>query len=122
MQLGPLSEIIVHVTDMQRMVRFYRDSLGLAVQWPADLPDYSDEFWVTLSTGACTLALHGGGRDPRVAGEIRFGFSVVDAAAARESLLAAGVKCGELRSPAPGVQVVDFWDPEGNQLFVEQRG
>ncbi|MCC7477402.1 VOC family protein [bacterium] len=122
MLLGELSEIIVHVNDMQAMVSFYRDKLGLSIIWPADKDDYSQEFWVTFSTGVCTLALHGGGREPRVAGETRYGFSVADAAATRDWLLAQGVKCGEQRSPAPGVQVVDFWDIEGNMLFVEQRG
>ncbi len=119
--LGNLSEIIVHVTDMAAMVAFYRDQLGLSITWPADKDDYSQEFWVTFNTGACTMALHGGGRDPRVAGETRWGFTVGDAAATRDWLIERGVNCGELRSPAPGVSVVDFWDPEGNMLFVEQR-
>lgn len=121
MLLGDLSEIIVYVTDMQAMVAFYRDALGLSINWPADRDDYGQEFWVEFRTGACSLALHGGGRGPRTEGETRFGFSVSDAAATREWLLQRGVKCGEVRSPAPGVVVVDFWDPEGTMLFIEQR-
>lgn len=121
MQLGELSEIIVHVTDMAAMVAFYRDALGLSVTWPVDKDDYSQEFWVTFKTGTCTVALHGGGRGPRTEGETRYGFTVSNAVATRDWLIGRGVKCGELRSPAPGVSVVDFWDPEGNMLFVEQR-
>jgi catechol 2,3-dioxygenase-like lactoylglutathione lyase family enzyme len=116
-----LNKVILHVNDMQAMVEFYRDKLGLALGWPGDKADYSQDFWVELRTGSCTLALHGGGREPKVAGEIRFGFAVENAEAAREELIARGVKCGEVRSPVPGSFVVDLWDIEGNQLFVQSH-
>jgi catechol 2,3-dioxygenase-like lactoylglutathione lyase family enzyme len=121
MQLGMLNKVIVQVNDMQAMVEFYRDKLGLALGWPGDKADYSQDFWVELRSGTCGLALHGGGREPKVNGEIRFGFAIDDCTVAREELLARGVKCGEVRSPAPGTLVVDFWDIEGNQLFLQSH-
>ena len=121
MALNGISEIIVYVTDMAAAVEFYRDRLGLAIAWPADKADYSQEMWVTFSTGACTLALHGGLEPQQKQVQPRFGFSVSDIAAERAVLLAQGVECSEVRSPAPGVQVVDCRDPEGNGFFLEHN-
>jgi catechol 2,3-dioxygenase-like lactoylglutathione lyase family enzyme len=46
-----LVEVIVYVRDMERAIGFYRDVLGLEV-------DYESTSWTTLRTGACALALH----------------------------------------------------------------
>jgi predicted enzyme related to lactoylglutathione lyase len=115
-----LFEVIVYVKDMDAMARFYRDQLGLAITWPADLADYGAEHWVAFDAGGATLALHSGGEGASGTPP-RFGFAVSDIAAARERLLAAGVACGEPRSPAPGVQVADCRDPEGNGFFIEEH-
>lgn len=121
MALKGISEIIVYVQDMVAAVAFYRDALGLEIAWPADKDDYSQETWVTFSTGACTLALHGGLELVEKQVQPRFGFSVDDIQAAREQLMARGVPCSEVREPAPGVQVVDCRDPEGNGFFIEHN-
>jgi len=118
--LGPLFEVIVYVHDMDAQVRFYRDVLGLVATYPAGLASYSDEHWVAFDAGGVTLALHSGG-EVTTGAPPRFGFHVNDIAAERERLLAAGVQCGELRSPAPGVQVCDCSDPEGTGFFIESR-
>ena len=60
-QIGPMIEVIVYVEDMDAQVRFYRDILGLSISYPKGLIDYSNQMWVTFETGACELALHGGG-------------------------------------------------------------
>jgi CBS domain-containing protein len=60
--LAGMIEVLLYVQDMNAMVKFYRDQLGLDVETPADLEDYSREQWVVLDTGACKLALHGGGQ------------------------------------------------------------
>lgn len=115
-----LFEVIVYVRDMDSMVRFYRDSVGLPVSWPAGLQDYSKEDWVALDADGATLALHSGGAG--IGGTPpRFGFAVTGIAVHRDWLLKCGVPCGEIRSPAPGVQVVDCTDPEGNGFFIEER-
>ena len=60
--MGTLIEVILFVQDMNRQVAFYRDVMGLSVSYPAGLLDYSDQHWVTLNTGSCTLCLHSGGQ------------------------------------------------------------
>ena len=117
---GPLFEVILYVRDMDAQVRFYRDILGLGITWPDGLADYSAEHWVAFDAGGVTLALHSGGEAP-AGTPPRFGFKVEDIAATRAQLIERGVPCSEVRSPAPGVQVVDCKDPEGNGFFIESR-
>jgi hypothetical protein len=47
---------------MNAQVAFYRDTLGFTVLYPQGTSDFSREMWVTLETGQCVLALHGGGK------------------------------------------------------------
>ncbi|MBX3437868.1 MAG: VOC family protein [Planctomycetaceae bacterium] len=117
--LGPLCEAIIYVADMDAQVRFYRDLLGLKVASPADRDSFSDEYWVTFQTGECTLALHGGGHQDFGRDAPKFVFRVEDVATVRETLISRGVPFGEIRSPAPGVQVADGTDPEGNVFAIE---
>lgn len=120
MVVGPLTEVIVHAKDMNAQVAFYRDKLGLTVTYPAGRSDYASDAWVTFDTGACTLALHDG-RPDHAPPVVRFTFGVSDIRAAREELLGRGVEIGEVRSPAPGVLVVDGKDPEGNVFALEHH-
>jgi catechol 2,3-dioxygenase-like lactoylglutathione lyase family enzyme len=120
--INGLIEIIVYVQQMDVQVRFYRDVLGLTVRSPAGLTDYTNEFWVELETGSCTLALHGGGHGQTGAEIPKLVFGVVDIEAARIMLLEKGVTASEVRSPAPGVMVVDALDAEGNPFSVESHG
>ena len=117
---GPLFELIVYVRDVHAQVAFYRDVLGLRITWPDGLPDYSDQHWVAFDTGGATLALHSGGEPPQGTPP-RFGFRVEDIEATRVMLTGRGVPCSDVRSPAPGVRVVDCKDPEGNGFFIESR-
>jgi catechol 2,3-dioxygenase-like lactoylglutathione lyase family enzyme len=118
--IGGLFEVIVYVRDMHAQVRFYRDVLGQEISWPAGLADYSGEHWVAFASGGNTFALHSGGGEP-AGTPPRYGFRSADIHAAREALLAAGVSLDAVRSPAPGVLVLDCKDPEGNGFFIEQR-
>ncbi|MEZ6071438.1 MAG: VOC family protein [Pirellulales bacterium] len=119
--IGQLAEVIVYVEDMAAQVAFYRDVLGLAVIEPPSGTDPAGADWVLFDTGACRLALHGGGQRRFGADAPKFVFAVDDVVARREWLLSAGVQVGDVRSPAPGVQVVDATDPEGNVFSLEHR-
>jgi predicted enzyme related to lactoylglutathione lyase len=110
--LGDLSEVIVHVDDMERMTAFYRDVLGLE-------PDVTGDWWTTFPTGAAMLALHGGGRIG--SHNVRFNFDVGDLDAVRAELAARGVELSEVREPIAGVRVCDGTDPEGNVFTLEER-
>lgn len=118
--IGELMEVIVYAEDMDAQVRFYRDVLGLTVAFPAGLESYSEQFWVTLNTGACTLALHGGGKRDFGTNAPKFVFRVTNIEEVRATLRAQGVQMGEIRQPAPGVWVADGADPEGNLFSIEE--
>lgn len=117
--INSLFRVILYVQDMDAQVKFYRDMLGLTVRFPADLDDYSDQFWVEFETGGCTLVLHGGGEKRLGQDAPTLSFQVDDASTARQTLLAKGVKVGEVRSPVPGAYVVDGFDPEGNRFSLD---
>jgi predicted enzyme related to lactoylglutathione lyase len=117
--IGELMEIIIYVQDMNNQVSFYRDVLGYRVRYPSDKENYSDEFWVEFDTGACSLALHGGGQKRFGADAPKFVFRVPDIHAARKYLTGQEVQMGEIRSAAPGVWVCDGSDPEGNKFSIE---
>jgi lactoylglutathione lyase len=65
-----LSYVIKFVADMDRAVKFYRDSLGLPLKFQS--PEWSE-----FVTGETTLALHPASpRNP--AGTVELGFTVAD--------------------------------------------
>jgi predicted enzyme related to lactoylglutathione lyase len=119
--VGALMEVILYVQDMGSQVSFYRDTLGLQVKEPQDVQDLSGQYCVELDTGACTLALHGGGQRRFGEDAPKIVFRVADVPRVRAELLQQGVPMGDLRSPAPGVQVCDGRDPEGNRFSIESR-
>lgn len=121
MSLDGISEVILYARAMDRMVHFYRDRLGLRVTYPENRESYESEYWVTFATGACTLALHGGGEGRTGPDSPKLVFASGDLAADREELLRRGVTMGEVRSPAPGVLVCDGVDLEGNRFSLESR-
>jgi predicted enzyme related to lactoylglutathione lyase len=121
MRTTGLIEIIVYVADMEAQVHFYRDTFGLNVTYPAGLPSYADQFWVTLDAGGVLLALHGGGQGRLGADTPKIVFGVDDIHTAREELVAKGVNVDEVRSAAPGVWVCDGRDPEGNPFSIESH-
>ena len=117
--LAELMEIILYVQDMDAQVRFYRDVLGLPVTYPSGLANYGQTSWVTFGTGACTLALHGGGQHNFGQDAPKFVFRVASIYAIRETLLARGVSLGDVFEAAPGTLVVNGLDPEGNKFSLE---
>jgi catechol 2,3-dioxygenase-like lactoylglutathione lyase family enzyme len=119
--VGELMEVILYVQDMEAQVSFYRDVLGLQVKAPAGVEELGGVSWVTLATGACTLALHAGGQRRLGDDAPKIVFLVTDVPRARDELLRRGVPMGRVRSPAPGVQVCDGLDPEGNKFSVESH-
>ena len=119
--LKDLMEVILYVENMNAQVDFYTNKLGFKVTYPQGIEEYTDQMWVTLDTGACTLALHGGGKRRFGADAPKIVFRVEDILASREELIRRGVVMGEVRSAAPGVWVCDGEDPEGNKLSIESH-
>jgi predicted enzyme related to lactoylglutathione lyase len=96
------------VDDMDRATGFYRDVLGLAVQFAS--PD-----WTELTWRDATIALHrAGSRDQR---DRWLGFEVDDLDAALAAIEAAGGQRGADRNEG-GVRLVSITDTEGNGLTI----
>ena len=110
-----LVEVVVYVREMERAIRFYRDTLGLEVA-------FESPGWTTFRTGACTLALHATERRELGAAEPDPTFLVADVAAERARLAGAGVEVTEIREPVAGLRVFDARDPDGNRFSLESRG
>jgi len=119
--IGELMEVILYVQDMGAQVSFYRDVLGLEVKEPGPVEDWAGVPWVELETGSCTLALHAGGQRRQGDDAPKIVFRVPDVKGARDALARRGVPMGAVRSPAPGVEVSDGVDPEGNRFSIESR-
>ena len=119
--IGRLGEVILYVEDMKKQIAFYRGVLGLSVIEPTGDFDPENAYWVLFDSGACRLALHGGGQRRFGEDAPKFVFFVDDIHATRAALLDAGVPAGDVRSPAPGVAVVDCTDPEGNVFSIEMH-
>ena len=62
--------MIKFVTDMNKAVEFYRDTLGLPLR-------FESPSWSEFATGGTTLALHPAS-DKNPAGKVEFGFTVAD--------------------------------------------
>ena len=106
-----LSYVIEFVADMDRAVKFYRDTIGLPLKFQS--PEWSE-----FATGETTLGLHPASeRNP--AGKVEMGFNVPDLAKFYEDMQAKGVKF-----PMPptkqdfGGTLAQFVDSEGAHVSV----
>lgn len=109
-----LSEVIVYVQDVERMVSFYTDVFGLDIA--AGDPEHG---FVEFDTGTCSLCLHAGGGGDLGGDAPKFVLEVEDVEEARSYLQNRGVELGEVRTSAPGIRVCDGRDPEGNKFSIE---
>lgn len=107
-----LRRIVLFTRNMQAMLAFYRDALGL--------PLVTDEDgFKEFDAGGCRIALHNGAseigaRPPKLV------FYSDSVAATRETLLARGVKLGKMLSQA-GLIRCEGKDPDGNSLQISNR-
>jgi len=110
-------QTILYVKDMASEVHFYRDVLGLSVQYPAVMSDYAGEMWVEFKLGESSLALHGGAQDtPNDLHEVVFW--VEDIYQVRKTILDAGFKINEIRTLEDGALIAEGRDPEGHRIAI----
>ena len=117
-----LATALVFVKDLDRMIAFYRDGVGLRV-------DERAEGWAVLDAGGVSLALHAipaaiAARieiatppTPRSDTPIKLVFETADVATARTQLAAHGAVMFEPR----GATSCDGADPEGNVFQIRAR-
>jgi len=106
-----LSYVIEFVTDMDRAVKFYRDTMGLPLK-------FQSPGWSEFITGETTLGLHPASCN-NAAGKIEMGFNVPDLSTFYDEMRAKGVKF-----PMPpkkqdfGGMLAQFEDSEGAHVSV----
>ena len=111
---------MVMVSDMDRSVRFYRDTLGLKLRFQS--PD-----WTEFDINSSTLALHGGGvpsppDKERYAGRASIGFNVENVDKVFEELKSKGVRVvmPPTQRPAESIRLAVVLDPDGLPLSFSQ--
>jgi len=116
--MPPIDLVYLFVSDMDRAVAFYGDTLGLTMQYR------SGDDWAQFDAGKVSLGLHGlrPGEPPQAGGTV--GFTVEDLDAAKVALGVAAIAIdheggGEGRE----ARFVTFRDPDGNALaYFERKG
>lgn len=106
---------IFYVTDFNRAVKFYHETLGLPFVYPAE------DGWASFQLKGIELSIHSGREKNAKSDHSYLGFAVPDVDAARETLKSRGVKVGEIASPCEGTRYFGFQDPDGNHFGCEGR-
>jgi uncharacterized glyoxalase superfamily protein PhnB len=106
-----LTYTIKFVADMDRAVRFHRDTLGLPLK-------FQSPGWSEFATGETTLALHPAS-EKNHAGSVELGFRVDDLRKFHQEMLAKGVTFSMPPSKQEfGAYLAQFVDSEGAHYSV----
>lgn len=114
---APLSALFIYAHDLDRMVSFYRDTLGLEVYF--ELPGQC-AFFRTAGGRRPSIALYAGRKSgPEGRSHWFVMFDVPDLEGTVAALQRAGVECCPIE-PVPAGRMGQFADPEGNIIEVHQ--
>ena len=111
--------VMVFVSEMARSVAFYRDVVGLPLQ-------FESPHWSEFASEGATLALHAsepgapesGEAGPSRAGRCRPGLHVADLDAFHARMLEHNVRCVEAPKDVFGSRVAQYLDPDGLMFSV----
>ena len=105
-----LNYAIKFVSDMDKAVAFYRDTLGLE-------PKFQSPFWSEFNTGETTLALHPAS-DENPAGSVQLGLGSEDLVGfygRRDDL---GITFTQPPTDMHGTQIARFRDVDGAEVSI----
>jgi len=111
LNLSKVERVIFYVTDFNRAVAFYRDTLGFTLK-------FTSPEWSEFATGETTLALHRASAE-HPPGKVELGINVPDLHAFYKEMSAKGVQF-----PMPparqdfGGELARFTDSEGARVSV----
>ena len=117
--MADLYQVILVANNVGRLAKFYGDALGFKVTYPESSGDLAKESWVTFDSGACQLAIHGGG-EVRTSGAAILSLKVDDLEFAAFDLKEKGFDVEPIYEVAAGVKSAKLRDPEGNRISLEQ--
>jgi catechol 2,3-dioxygenase-like lactoylglutathione lyase family enzyme len=110
------ANVTVMISDMNRSINFYVDTLGLKVK-----SRYGDQFAEVKCPGL-TIALHPAverGPRPGNSESLSVGFGVEDIDDSMSKLKSKGVSFSRVSNDGP-VKLAFFKDPDGNPLYLSQ--
>lgn len=113
-----LSYVNIFVSDLPRAIEFYRDRLGLELEFSSDEHGYA-----SFAAGGVRLGLAVPGSDQRelVGRHTGVGMQVADLAAEHSRLLSLGVEFTMQPTKQPwGGFMALISDPDGNELYLDQ--
>jgi hypothetical protein len=105
-----LTYAIKFVADMDRAVRFHRDTLGLALKFQS--PEWSE-----FATGPVTLALHLA-NEKNPAGGVELGFAAKGLKGIYEQRQKNGIRFTAEPKPLHGILLANFLDSEGAECSL----
>jgi catechol 2,3-dioxygenase-like lactoylglutathione lyase family enzyme len=106
------SNVTILVSDMNRSIRFYTESLGLKL-----ISNYGGQFAVIESNGL-RIGLHPGKTgSEKISRDMSLGFQVDDIVSAKTTLESKGVVF-EKRVQDRGAIIENFADPDGTPLYL----
>ncbi len=112
---------VIYVSDMERSTAFYRDTLGIPL-------NFTSPGWTEFDNAGTILALHRHiGGESRVAqaaaGQATIVFAVDDIQEAYETLKARGVEFSmPPQKQVSGLTLAVLHDPDGFGITLQQRG
>src|SRR5690554_5877091 len=117
-RVGDISYLFIFVFDLDRMLKFYHDLLGLEVLY------FEKNHYAFLASDANSkpqLALYAGrdGKSKAANNHWFFAFDIADVKLARRTLLSSGVEVGEIEEVPSGL-ALKLSDPEGNIVELLQ--
>jgi predicted enzyme related to lactoylglutathione lyase len=109
MSISRIATVWLPVTDMDRSVRFYRDTLGL------DVEQHEDE-WSEVTAGDVMIGLNGRDEEQPGEGGAVIAFHSDDIDADKEELEGNGVEFAGGITEHPWGRIATFHDPDGTEL------
>lgn len=111
--------VAIPVTDVEAAKAFYVDQVGFSADHDYQVSDTLRFVQLTPPGSACSIVMGTGITDMAPGSQRGVQMVVADVAAARDGLLARGVKASEI-DVQPWGSFVTFSDPDGNTWSLQQ--
>ncbi|HZX02371.1 VOC family protein [Kribbella sp.] len=111
----------VPVSDQDRALAFYTETLGFELQLDVPLPQFGGRWIVVAPAGsAASIALVPASEDNPAGVDTGIRMASPDAKAAHQHFLDAGIETGELLEWPGTPPMFSLRDPDGNRLYISQ--
>jgi len=109
--------VVIGVSDLEKMVKFYTKTLGFTLAT-------SDDDWAEIDTPGVYIGMYLKGADEKNygAGNSSISYGVKDIKKTMADLKKKGVKLGKIEEEYDGLMLMTtFKDPEGNEISLVEK-